>query len=144
MFSFIIINILLSYIVLNFVLFPFPQNKFISYLLGGTNKLDRNFANAHPATIDSIIKCSNAILYLTIQKCDFDRNQNNVSLFIVTIKHMDTVLPFWLLKSDGIAFSFHQQFFENVLELTKAASLLLVGETPTISRTPLGSVITSA
>ncbi|XP_032415639.1 polycystic kidney disease protein 1-like 2 [Xiphophorus hellerii] len=89
------------------------RNKFISYLLGGTNKLDRNFAKDHPATIDSIIKCSNAILYLTIQKCDFDRNQNN-------------------------------QFFENVLELIKAASLLLVGETPTVSRTPLGSVITSA
>lgn len=103
-----------------------------------------DFAKAHPATIDSIIKCSNAILYLTIQKCDFDHNQNYVSLFIVTIKHMDTVLPFWLLKSHGIAFSFHQQFFQNVLELTQTASLLLVGETPKVSKTPLGSVITAA
>ncbi|XP_054900721.1 polycystic kidney disease protein 1-like 2 [Poeciliopsis prolifica] len=89
------------------------RDKFIEYLLAGTEKVTRSVAQANPAIIDSIINCTNAIFYLATQKCDFDHSQT-------------------------------KQFFENVVKLIQKASLLLVGTTPTVSRTQLGSVITRA
>ncbi|KAK5617940.1 hypothetical protein CRENBAI_024468 [Crenichthys baileyi] len=52
------------------------KDSFIDILLSGTQQLNRTFALANPDTIDSIIKCSNAILRLSLKKCDFHYSEN--------------------------------------------------------------------
>lgn len=55
----------------------FLQDKFIEYLLKGTQKLTPAFALANNETISHIINLSSAILLLSNNKCDQETNPNS-------------------------------------------------------------------
>lgn len=55
----------------------FLQDKFIEYLLKGTQRLTPAFALANNETISHIINLSSAILLLSNNKCDLETNPNS-------------------------------------------------------------------
>ncbi|XP_051236275.1 polycystic kidney disease protein 1-like 2 [Dicentrarchus labrax] len=57
------------------------RDKFIKYLLNGTQKLTLELALENNDTISHILNCSNAILLLSMKKCDIKANPNPTSLF---------------------------------------------------------------
>lgn len=62
---------------------PSLQEKFIMYLLRGTQRLTPAFALANSDVISHIINCSTGILLLSETKCDLDVNPNpKVSLLV--------------------------------------------------------------
>lgn len=55
---------------------PLLQEKFITYLLKGTQRVTPQFALANRDVISHIINCSTGILLLSDTKCDLNVNPN--------------------------------------------------------------------
>lgn len=73
--------------------FPLLQEKFITNLLRGTQRLTPEFAVTNSHVISHIINCSTAILLLSDTKCDLDVNPNpKVSLLVqqLTLKYLSS------------------------------------------------------
>lgn len=71
--------------------FPHLQEKFIMYLLNGTQRLTAEFALTNIDIISHLINCSAGILLLSYTKCDLDVNPNPVVSFLVqqfTLKYL--------------------------------------------------------
>lgn len=61
------------------------QEKFIKYLLKGTQRLTAVFALRNSDVISHIINCSTAILLLSETKCDIDTNPNPTVRWLVQL-----------------------------------------------------------
>lgn len=123
----------------------FLQDKFIEYLLKGTENLTPAFALANNETISHIINLSSAILVLSNNKCDQETNPNPK---VSSKQQSDSRrLPAVLFLCDyDVAFiPVLQSLFEDVFRIFRAiAQLLGTGVTERfVYRYPTGAIYQS-
>lgn len=102
---------------------PLLQEKFITYLLKGTQRVTPQFALANRDVISHIISCSTGILLLSDTKCDLDVNPNpKVSSLVQQL-----TCKYWSrYNNDVTGLGFHpQSLFEDIFKIFDTVAWLL-------------------
>lgn len=136
---------------LNAVCFSLSQDKFIQYLLKGTETLSPEYALQNDDTISHIINCSTGILILASQKCDIQDNPNPTvsSKECVTATALSNHTHFVIITAVTVRWCWVlfplQSLFESVFEIFRTISVLVGKATKEkmIIRHPAGTIYQS-